>query len=254
MRLALLATCVLLWLADTASAQSFFVSGHFGGSPVNADVSGTNSSAPGQGGFDLEGSDSDDSVVGGGSIGFHFPTSWVLPEDFELPRARWMRRSAHRAVDWTEDWFTRWRLGVEFEVAAGRQFNFETEDFRPNQSFQTKAESMTLMTNFALAIPIYWGVSARAGVGLGPAFNELKTNNAIGIDGKDNSTVFAWQWGGGLEYGFNEHISMGMGYRHVDLGSSKLALDNVNRDSGDIKVDLQTDEFLIRLRVDFFSF
>jgi opacity protein-like surface antigen len=251
MRLILLATCALLWVADSAAAQSFFVSGHFGGSPVDAEVSGENTSAPG--GFDLEGSDSDQSVVGGGSLGFHFPTAWVLPEDFHFPRARWMRRSAHRAVDWTEDWFTRWRLGIELEAAAGRQFNFETDGFTNRLPYRTKAESTTLMANFSLAIPIYWGISARAGVGIGPAFNEVRTDDTI-VEAKDTSTVFAWQWGGGIEYGFNEHIAMGLGYRHIDLGTSKASLENVNRDAGDIKVDLEADEFLMRLRVDFYSF
>jgi opacity protein-like surface antigen len=250
MRHLLLAACISMTLASQADAQSFFVTGHFGGSPGDGQVSGENTTAPGD--FELDDHDADSSIVGGASVGFRFPMRWVLSEDFRFPRARWMRRGAHRAVDWTEDWFTRWQIATEIEAAAGREFDFETEGFTDRLAYRTQADSITLMANFGVTVPIYWDVSAQAGIGIGPAFNHVETQN-ITVDGSKDTVAFAWQYGAGLEYAFNDRVSMGFGYRHIDLGTTKAALKNVNRSSGDFELDLEADEYFMRMRIDFYS-
>ncbi len=224
-------------LAPAASAQNLYLEGRFGGSAANsendASVSGT---------FNIDGSESDDdrSIVGGGAIGFRFPLSWAL--DRELPR-----------------YVPDVQFRIEQELMAGREYDFfTTNGFRERQNdaeFRTDYEvTLTALTNVWVEASVYRQWSIYGGGGIGPAFIDADLRNGFaGLDGDEDDTVFAWQAGGGLEYSFDDTVTMGFGYRYLDLGDVDVPAEERNS-QGDMNVDLDAHEFMLTLRVNFYYF
>lgn len=96
-----------------------------------------------------------------------------------------------------------------------------------NGTFDYKGHSrnFALMANVYYDIPLDCNFSAYVGAGLGVAFNEIKLTQIDGIDAaylkkinKTNSTLFAWQLMGGLQYEITENVTAFAGYRLFATG------------------------------------
>ncbi len=228
-------------VAGAASAQNLYLEGHFGGSQGTVDVQPDldqstirqvrNASAE---------DDDDNSIVGGAAIGFRFPISWAL--DAELPR-------------YVPDALIR----LEQEVAFGRDYDaFTNNDINiQNAQTSTSLDAWSLMTNFWLEIPVWRSWSLIGGVGIGPVFLDAKTRNDLAfLKGSDDDERFAWQAGTGIEYAFDETVTMGFAYRYFDAEEIKVNVDQTrpNIPVGEAEFDLDSHEFMMRLRVNFYHF
>ena len=105
---------------------------------------------------------------------------------------------------------------IEAEVTAGREYQF---DMKANNAplglrLFSEFEAVTLLGNFFVEVPFYRNWAFYAGAGLGPAFTENKVEVPSVWKGKRDKTTFAWNVGTGLEYAFDDQVSMGFGYRY----------------------------------------
>ncbi|MGH0033533.1 MAG: outer membrane protein [Myxococcota bacterium] len=235
-----LATLLALLLgAGSAAAQNLYLEGHFGGSEGTIDTTpdGVRVLAT-----DVDASEDDDdaSIVGGASMGFRFPLTWAL--DTDLPR-----------------WMPDIHFRLEEEFAYGRDYDIFTENGfdRSNVENASSLEAWSLMTNLLVEIPVYRSWAVVGGVGLGPAFLDGKLRNSFNeLKGEDDDVRFAWQGMAGIEYAFDETVTMGFGYRFFDAEELKVNLSTPNppRPRGEMEFDLDAHEFMVRLRVNFYHF
>lgn len=234
---------IALWLASTvgaeeASAQNLYLEGHFGGSEAKIET-GPGITDP-RFTIDADEDDHDRSIVGGAAMGFRFPLEWAL--DAELPR--YMPEIGFR---------------LEEEASLGRDYDaFTRNEFGQGDSqFVTSVDAWTMMTNLWVEVPVYRAWSWTAGAGIGPVFLEGKVRQSyLGIQGKDQDVRFGWQVGTGIEYSFDETVTMGFGYRYFVTEEFKVNVDERRTDEpvGESSINLSAHEFLVRLRVNFYTF
>lgn len=225
--------------AGAASAQNLYLEGHFGGSQGTIDTKpdGVRVLAT-----DLDESEDDDdtSVVGGAALGFRFPLAWAL--DADLPR-----------------WMPDIRFRMEEEFAYGRDYDIFTENGfdRSNVENVSSLDSWSLMTNFWVEVPVYRSWAVVGGVGVGPTFLEGKLSNSFTeLKGKDDDVRFAWQAMAGIEYAFDDTVTMGFTYRYFDAEELKVNLATASppQPRGEMGYELEAHEFMLRLRVNFYTF
>ena len=90
------------------------------------------------------------------------------------------------------------------------------------------------------------------GAGVGSAWTKIKTNDGV-VEAKDTDTNFAWQAEAGLQRELTEHLTLKLGYRYVDMGTSKIPLEGIGNHvaAGDYKADLTAHEVIVGLRYSF---
>jgi opacity protein-like surface antigen len=225
--------------AGVASAQNLYLEGHFGGSEgtIGTEPDGVRVLATP---VDESEDDDDSSIVGGAAMGFRFPLDWAL--DTELPR-----------------WMPDVHFRIEEEYAGGRSYDVFTQNGfdRSNVENASSIDAWSLMTNFLVEVPIYRSWAISGGAGVGPAFLKGKLNNSFNeLKGKDDDVRFAWQVMTAIEYTFDETVTMGFGYRYFDAEEIKVNLATASppRPRGEMKYDLDAHEFMVRLRVNFYTF
>ena len=64
---------------------------------------------------------------------------------------------------------------------------------------------------------------------------------------------FTWQVGGGFDYQLTDRVSVGVGYRYVDLGSFDYPLELGTTHVGNFAIALASHEMRTGLRVNFYS-
>jgi opacity protein-like surface antigen len=221
-------------VATPALAQNLTMDVHFGGAQ-GAFEGKSDLTRPAR--FRDTDTDGDRTIVGGGAMGFRFPLTWAL--DRNLPRS-----------------IPDIHFRTELDVQAGREFGFSTESFRDGFELATDVEVLSFMSNWLAEVPFYREWSFVGGVGLGVAMVEYDVNVPTFLVGSKDKLPFAWSAQAGIEYRFDPVVSLGFGYRYVNLGEIRIPIKEPNptQDAGNFDVDLASHEFGLHLRLDFYSF
>jgi opacity protein-like surface antigen len=225
-----------LW-AGSASAGELYLSGGIGISGGTADTGGSTPF------FENSGSDTDSAAMYGFSFGFEMPMNEPLPEQWQ-----------HLIPNWP--------VLAEFEAVGGRDYEFLTDGGDP---YRTDFEAWTVLHNIRLdipvaapferafgRIPILHPVTLYVGAGIGISIYEVETTDNVS-SGSDDSIAFAWQAGAGLSYSISEYISLDLGYRYVDLGTSEFDLSVGPNDFGNFSLDTAAHELATAVRVRFYG-
>jgi len=134
--------------------------------------------------------------------------------------------------------------------------DFTTNSFQPPTPtffYKTKIDhTYTLMASLYFE-PIHlkkW--TPYIGAGVGSAWVEDKTNDTV-VQGSSKETNFAWQAEAGIERELTEHLTLRLGYRYIDMGDIKIALNTISGaiPGGSLKGDLTAHEVIVGLRYSF---
>jgi len=171
------------------------------------------------GGWPNSGSDRDEDVFGGGSLGLHYDASPV-------------------------------GVRVELEGQAGRGLDLET-DAGPFGLFtmHTNVNTWAMFVNGWLDFPITESFSIFGGGGLGFAVTDM---DSVGSKSRDDET-FAWQVGGGISIAPTDWLIFDTSYRFVDLGEPDLVF-RFAPPPADLEMHLQSHDVMLGVRMNFFSF
>jgi len=194
-----------------------YVSGNVGGGFTKGRATGSIS------GFPNSGSDRDEDVFGGGSLGIQYDHSPV--------GAR-----------------------VELEGQAARGLDLET-DAGPMGAFtlHTNVNTWTLFGNIWLDFPLTDALSVFAGGGMGIAVTDMTSVANGGGDKTRDDTTWAWQAGGGVSFAATDWLTLDTSYRFVDLGEPDLKF-RIAPFPSDLEMHLQSHDVMLGVRVNFFSF
>jgi hypothetical protein len=156
----------------------------------------------------------------------------------------------------------RWPVLAEFEAVGGRDYEFLTNGGDP---YRTDFETWTVLHNLRFDVPVAtpfeWAfgripilhpVTLYVGVGVGISIYEIVTTDNVSR-GKDSGVAFAWQAGAGLSYSVSEYVSIDVGYRYIDLGSSDFDLSVGPTDFGNFTLDTSAHELATAVRVRFYG-
>ncbi len=245
----LLVACALL-ISGAAGAADLYVSGTLSVSAGTGKTGGSGS--VGALDFSNSGSDTDSSPVLGGTLGYAFPLSEMVPYRWEWPLPEWMFR-------------------VEFEGMALRDYEFLTRlnvnGVPSTDKYFTEGSGWGLLHNYWIDLPVHaplalaFGripmlepLTVHMGGGVGMGMTEFETTaDGAGFRGKKEEIHLAWQVGAGFDYQITDRVSFGAGYRYVDLGSFDYAIKQGATRVGNFTVDLTSHELRTGLRVAFFS-
>jgi len=227
---------LLLW-SGAASAGELYLSGGIGISGGTGDSGGSTPY------FDNTGSDTDSAAMYGFAFGFEMPMNEPLPEQWQhmLPS---------------------WPVLAEFEAVGGRDYEFLTDGGDPYRSdFKAWTVLHNLRFDVPMAAPFEWAfgripilhpLTLYVGVGVGISIYEVDTTDNVSR-GSDDSVAFAWQTGAGLSYSISEYVSLDLGYRYIDLGTSEFDLAVGPTDFGDFSLDTAAHELATAVRVRFYG-
>jgi len=231
--------CVVVGLAALpAVAAELYVNAQLGISGGSAQSGGTTLY------FANTGEDSDSSPLYGGSLGYAFPLSEMLPRG--------------REISLPDDFFLR----VELEGMGGRDYEFATQG---GGVYLTNVQSWSVMSNLWLDLPVHapvsWALgrvplldpmSVYLGAGVGIGFRDISTTNNV-LSGGEDTTHLAWQAGAGFGYRLADRVTVHLGYRYFDLGNADFGLRSGPTLLGNYTLDLGAHEFISGLRVEFYS-
>ena len=85
------------------------------------------------------------------------------------------------------------------------------------------------------------------GAGAGISRTKVSTSDTV-VEGSGSENNFAWQVELGVDYPLTDCLILNTGFRYVDLGKTKIDLDN---DNGDFTADLSSEEVFLGLRYTF---
>jgi len=175
-------------------------------------------------GWPNSGSDRDEEVFGGGSLGLHYDASPV-------------------------------GVRAEIEGQAGRGLDLET-DWGPGGALtmHTNVNTWAIFVNGWLDFPVTESISIFGGGGLGFAVTDMTSNLFPGVGDKTrDDETFAWQVGGGISIAVTEWLALDTSYRFVDLGEPDLKFRAAPFPS-DLEMHLQSHDVMLGVRMNFFSF
>jgi len=235
--------------AAAARGADLYASGTVSFSGGTMDTSGGGTIPGGGGVFTSSGSGTDTSPVVGGALGYSVPLREMIPYSWDVS-----------APDWS--------FRVEFEGLALRDYEFITT-LLGNERYLTEVSNWGLLNNYWVDVPLYapisWAfgrvpilepVSLHLGGGIGIGFTSLDTTS-VAFFGSEDAVHFTWQAGAGFDYRISDRVSVGVGYRYVDLGSFdykvKLGSTEDSIPVGSFKADLVSHEARTALRVNFYS-
>jgi len=214
-----------------------YVSGNVGGSFAKGRASGSLVDPVPFGGavlFAQSGSDQDEDVFGGGSLGIQYDHSPV-------------------------------GLRVELEGQAARGYDLSTVlpvlaappgvVFFGIPSAHTNVNTWALFGNIWLDFPLAESFSVFAGGGMGIAVTDMTTtlfSSGLGDKTRDDTT-WAWQAGGGVSIAATDWLTFDTSYRFVDLGEPDIKFRAYPLPS-DLEMHLQSHDVMMGVRVNFFSF
>ena len=243
----LLACAVLLVPAGAALGADLYLSGALSVSGGSLDAGGGGDVGEGDFEFSNSGDDTDTSPVIGGVFGYAVPLDEMVPYDWDWP-------------------LPRWQLRFELEGMFLRDYEFVTT-LVGSENYLTEGQSLTLLHNWWLDVPLHaplsWAfgripmlepVSMHFGAGVGMGMTEFKTTSAA-FKGSHDAIHLTWQVGAGFDYQLTDRVSIGMGYRYVDLGSFDYGLRLLlgTTPVGNFTADLASHELRTGLRVNFYS-
>lgn len=134
--------------------------------------------------------------------------------------------------------------------------DFTTNSFQPPVPtffYKTKVDdTYTLMASLYFE-PIHCGKwTPYIGAGVGSAWIESKTSDTV-VQGSSKETNFAWQAEAGIQRELTEHLTLRLGYRYIDMGSTKIALNAIDSgvSAGSLKGTLTAQEVTLGLRYSF---
>lgn len=112
-----------------------------------------------------------------------------------------------------------WRAEVEYTLRKNSQFDSHWSPFDANVN-RMEVNSQRLMLNgfkdFALTDKLSWYLMAGAGVA--HVQSEGYQGNPSRQFAKNGQNNFAWSLGLGMDYALTDKITLGSGYRYVDMG------------------------------------
>lgn len=241
----LLVCCALLAAPDPSPAADLYLSGALSVATGVGDSGGGGDIGGGGGSFSNSGSDSDSSPSIGGTFGYSVPLDELVPYDWDWP-------------------LPRWTLRTELEGMFLRDYELVT-NLVGSEDYFTQVSNMTLLNNWWLDVPVHaplsWAfgripildpMTMHLGAGVGVGLTDLKTTS-VAFTGKENAIHFTWQVGAGFDYQLTDRVSVGLGYRYVDMGSFDYPLKLGATPVGNFKLDLASHELNTGLRVNFYS-
>lgn len=241
----LLACGVALAPAGSALAADLYLSGALSVSGGILDTGGGGDIGGGGGEFNNSGDDTDTSPSIGGVFGYAVPLDEMVPYSWDWP-------------------LPRWQLRFEVEGMFLRDYEFVTS-LVGSENYLTEGKSLTLLHNWWLDVPLHaplsWAfgripllepVSMHFGAGVGMGMTEFKTTS-VAFNGSDDAIHLTWQAGAGFDYQLTDRVSIGMGYRYVDLGSFEYGLRLGTTPVGNFTADLASHELRTGLRVNFYT-
>ena len=245
-------SCIAVLLALAATTTTARAADLYGSANVN--ISGgmaKSSGVTGNATFSRPntGSDMDSSPAWGASFGIGFALDEAIRGETEFPGTDWRMSAPH------------WRVRFEFEGEGGRDYEFATDG---PAVYHSEYSAWTVMSNLWLDVPLYqpieWAfgrvpilepLAVYMGFGLGLTINDVSTSDGVS-SGEENGVGFAWQAGAGLGYDLTERVTLGVGYRYVDLGSVDMELYNPIP-FGNLSLDLSAHELATTVRVSFYN-
>lgn len=235
----------LLLPAAAPRAADLYMSGQVSVSTGTASTGGGGDIGGGGGAFTNTGSDSDSAPAIGPVFGYSTSLDEMVP------------------LNW--DWnLPSWTLRTEIEGMFLRNYEFVTTLVGP-EKYLTQTSGWTVLNNWWLDIPLYaplsWAfgripilepMSVHLGGGVGMGMTKLKTTS-VAFNGTDEPIHLTWQVGAGFDYQLTDRVTLGMGYRYVDMGSFDYPLRLGTTRVGNFKIDLASHEVNTALRVNFYS-
>jgi opacity protein-like surface antigen len=239
--------CLVL-SAGSAPAADLYLNGQFtvaGNTFESGGFTTTNPSDPTDPAFHFanRGDDSDSAWVLGGAFGYAVAFNEMAPLDWDWPLA-----------DWT--------VRFELEAKGGGDTEYITQGLDP---YISTVSTWQLMNNFWLDVPldapVRWALGRvpwlapltfQAGAGIGLSSTEIETTNNT-FSGSTDGYGFAWQAGAGFGYRLTDRVTLGLGYRYLDLGNHSFQLGSGSFPDplGTMEVDLVSHELNFGIRVAF---
>jgi outer membrane protein with beta-barrel domain len=261
-QLAWIALAAVFQLAAPARGTEIFLSGDLGISFFEGRGVGTNDLVN----ISNSGRSEDKTPVWGGSLGVMFPMNALLPwrmRGFGVP---YWPGHEWRVGDGDDFGFPDWGMRFEVEHLRGRDAELTTPGFSPNDSYRSDVQSWTLMGKLRLDVPVRAPIdrlfgrvpflepfTIYGGGGAGIAENELAVSASGLLVGDQTRQRFAWQVLAGIGYELNEHMSLSVGWRYLDLGEAKTQLvDSTFTNRGRYSMDLEAHEFTASLAIWFY--
>ena len=174
-------------------------------------------------GFPNSGSDRDEDVFGGGSLGLHYDGGPVgVRAEIEGQAAR----------------------GLDLETNVGAAGAF---------TLHTNINTWAMFGNIWLDFPITEAVSIFGGGGMGVAVTDMTSVTVGGGDKTRDDTTWAWQAGGGVSIAATDWLTFDTSYRFVDLGEPDLKF-RIAPFPSDLEMHLQSHDVMLGVRMNFFSF
>jgi opacity protein-like surface antigen len=148
-------------------------------------------------------------------------------------------------------------LRVECEGISADMFNTVTNSFAPPTPtffYRTDySDRWAVLANAWYDIPLckHFGVYGGGGVGGGGA--TMSVNDTV-VQGRDSSTDFVWQAGGGITATYNR-VTLDVGYRYMDWGKSSVNLTTIvgPTPAGNFTADVTSHQVFVALRYAFFT-
>ena len=138
----------------------------------------------------------------------------------------------------------------ECECMLREVFNAQASQVAPGESFRVRAaDNWSVLTNAWRDISITDRVGVYGGGGIGAGGYRLTVNGSHSSAYRDVA-AFAWQAGGGLTYVYNAHLTLDLGYRFLDMGTTTAPLTAADgAAAGTFNSSLSASEVLLTLRV-----
>lgn len=249
-----LATALLIGLLAPrlAEAGQFYVSGDLAVAGTMGETSGTVAvGGSGSAISPLSTDEGDSSPVFGAALGFAFPLQHVM--SWESPKMpRWL------PLDLSTP---RWTIRTEFEWIGITDWEIRTNTpMVANADFVTDVKTWGAFANLWIDMPLQGPVEAAfgrspwirpfsfyGGGGLGLGFADTDASNNIDRGSKE-TYGFAFQAGAGFGYQVTPNVSLSLGYRYVDQGTTSVNLSG----GGELDIDLDSHAFTTQLTWDFY--
>lgn len=143
----------------------------------------------------------------------------------------------------------RWRFDVGYRKYGDQ--NFVTDSFEPPTPtffYDSKIKTKAVIASAYYNIYKNNKLDLYGGAGLGAARTKVSTTDFV-VEGSGSDTNLVWQVELGADYSLTESLTVNAGLRYVDLGKTKIDLNNlIGNDAGDFSADLTSKEVFLGLR------